>query len=62
MVENRCPRCGWPIAELAAGSVHPVAQGRVTYRRCVCGSWVLQVNGAVVASTTGSVDGSTPPA
>jgi hypothetical protein len=60
----RCPRCGWPVDELdrKAGSVHPVSRGVLSYRRCVCGSWLLQVNDVIVGATAGDgiAAGATP--
>ncbi|WP_158891685.1 hypothetical protein [Amycolatopsis anabasis] len=53
MPDDLCPRCGWPLAELPSStrSVHPVSSGRVSYRRCVCGSWLLQLNGRIAGAT-----------
>jgi hypothetical protein len=50
----RCPRCGWPVDELdrQARSVHPVSRGVLSYRRCVCGSWLLQLDGVITAATS----------
>jgi hypothetical protein len=50
---TKCPRCGWPADELAA-SAHRTSEGVVTYRRCVCGSWIVRLEktlAAVVDST-----------
>ncbi|MFD9890460.1 hypothetical protein ACFWY9_14035 [Amycolatopsis sp. NPDC059027] len=49
MNENRCPRCGWPLAELPARQ--SVSQGSVDYTRCFCGSWLVRVDGWVVGAT-----------
>ncbi|WP_170140191.1 hypothetical protein [Prauserella marina] len=56
MNDQRCPRCGWPVRELppSAGSAHPMSDGYASYRRCVCGSWLLQVNGVVIGATGAS--------
>ncbi|WP_170160513.1 hypothetical protein [Prauserella muralis] len=53
MDDQRCPRCGWPVTELPtpAASVHPMARGQVSYRRCVCGSWLLESDGVVLGAT-----------
>ncbi|WP_170200523.1 MULTISPECIES: hypothetical protein [Prauserella] len=53
MIDQRCPRCGWPIRELPvpAASTHPMSSGQVSYRRCVCGSWLLVLNGEVLGAT-----------
>ncbi|QWF85042.1 hypothetical protein [Amycolatopsis sp. CA-230715] len=47
-----CPRCGWPAGErLDTGSTHPVSDGRVSYRQCLCGSWLILVDGGLIAVT-----------
>jgi len=52
MSDERCPRCQWPLAELLRdASSHPVADGRLEYQRCVCGAWLLVVNGVLAAAT-----------
>jgi hypothetical protein len=51
MNETRCPQCAWPTAELPAAPEHAMSQGRVDYRRCVCGSWLALLNGDVVGAT-----------
>ena len=52
MEENRCPRCGWPLAELPASATVPGSIGsRADYVRCLCGSWLARVNGVVVGAT-----------
>lgn len=54
MNDERCPRCQWPLSELLhGGSSHPVAAGRLDYRRCVCGTWLLIVNGVLAGATRG---------
>jgi hypothetical protein len=45
---TRCPRCGWPADDLSA-SAHRTSEGVVTYRRCVCGSWIVQVEKILAA-------------
>ncbi|SFQ55012.1 hypothetical protein SAMN05421810_109127 [Amycolatopsis arida] len=30
---------------------HRMSQGRLTYLRCVCGSWLVRLDGTVVAAT-----------
>jgi hypothetical protein len=56
MPSNHCPRCGCPLAELIPDSTHRASDGRVGYRRCVCGQWLVEVNGILVGATglTGS--------
>jgi hypothetical protein len=49
-LENRCPRCGWPLAELPASAAQPVSH-RLDYVRCVCGSWLARLDGEVVGAT-----------
>ncbi|UIJ63569.1 hypothetical protein LWP59_19005 [Amycolatopsis acidiphila] len=51
MTDSRCPHCGCPLAELLPGSVHRAAEGRVGYRRCACGEWLVEIDGIVVGST-----------
>jgi hypothetical protein len=51
MANNRCPHCGCPVAELLTGSLHRAADGHVRYRRCVCGAWLVEIDGIVVATT-----------
>jgi uncharacterized protein with PIN domain len=53
MDENRCPRCGWPLAELPASAVVPASRAgsRTDYLRCLCGSWIARHGGTVVGST-----------
>ncbi|WP_199730410.1 hypothetical protein [Amycolatopsis panacis] len=52
MNENRCPRCGWPLAELPASAVFPASPGsRADYVRCLCGSWLTRLAGVVVGAT-----------
>ncbi|NYI91997.1 hypothetical protein HNR02_005372 [Amycolatopsis endophytica] len=54
MDDERCPRCQWPLTELQrSGSSHPASAGRVDYRRCVCGTWLLVVNGTLTGATRG---------
>jgi hypothetical protein len=48
MDRNRCPRCGWPLAELT--TARPVTH-RLDYVRCVCGSWLAHLDGEVVGAT-----------
>jgi hypothetical protein len=50
MQNTRCPHCGCPLAELLAGSTHRAAEGKVGYRRCVCGAWLVEINGIVVGA------------
>ncbi|HVW43199.1 MAG TPA: hypothetical protein VHC18_17805 [Amycolatopsis sp.] len=47
---NQCPRCGCPLDELCPESTHRVSEGRTAYRRCVCGKWLVEVNGKVVGA------------
>ncbi|MEA5361183.1 hypothetical protein VA596_16680 [Amycolatopsis sp., V23-08] len=49
---HRCPRCGWPLAELPAAQ--PVSR-RLEYVRCVCGSWLARLDGQVVGATKGQL-------
>ncbi|NIH80402.1 hypothetical protein [Amycolatopsis viridis] len=52
MTDERCPRCQWPMTELrGGGSRHPVSTGRVDYRRCICGAWLLIVNDTLAGAT-----------
>ncbi|OZM72888.1 hypothetical protein CFN78_11535 [Amycolatopsis antarctica] len=53
MTVRTCPRCGWPVAELTPdpGEELPTSGGRVGYRRCVCGSWLVVLDGIVAGST-----------
>ncbi|WP_200834577.1 hypothetical protein [Amycolatopsis alkalitolerans] len=51
MPEPRCPHCGCPLAELLPDSVHPSAEGKVGYRRCACGAWLVEIGGIVVGTT-----------
>ncbi|WP_185845966.1 hypothetical protein [Kibdelosporangium aridum] len=44
-----CPSCAWPIAELST-SAHRTSEGVVDYRQCVCGTWLVLVNGRTVSS------------
>ncbi|WP_092534183.1 hypothetical protein [Amycolatopsis arida] len=47
-----CPRCGCPVRELCPVEPgHRMSQGRLTYLRCVCGSWLVRLDGTVVAAT-----------
>ncbi|MEV4313452.1 hypothetical protein [Actinocrispum sp. NPDC049592] len=48
---TRCPQCGWPAHELPA-SEHRTSEGVVSYRRCVCGSWIIQLERTVTAVVT----------
>ncbi|MEW2499486.1 hypothetical protein ACQPXB_25110 [Amycolatopsis sp. CA-161197] len=58
MDENRCPRCGWPLAELPPSAVVPGSRGsRADYVRCLCGSWVARLGGVVVGSTRPATSG-----
>ena len=50
MDRNRCPRCGWPLAELPATAAQPVS-ARLDYVRCVCGSWLARLDGEIVGAT-----------
>lgn len=50
MESNRCPRCGWPLAELPVTAARPVTH-RLDYVRCVCGSWLARLDGEVVGAT-----------
>ncbi len=43
-----CPSCSWPKPE--AVSTH----GAVRYLRCVCGQWLVCVDGTIVATPGGS--------
>ncbi|MEU6641733.1 hypothetical protein ABZ863_04215 [Saccharomonospora sp. NPDC046836] len=49
--QHRCPHCGWPARELPADSVHASSRGRLSYRRCLCGSWLLELDGVVLGAT-----------
>ncbi|WP_344864710.1 hypothetical protein [Amycolatopsis ultiminotia] len=52
MDENRCPRCGWPLAELPCSAVvSPSPRSRAEYVHCLCGSWVVRFGGTVVGAT-----------
>ncbi|MBP2327485.1 hypothetical protein JOF56_007870 [Kibdelosporangium banguiense] len=44
-----CPSCGWPTDDLPT-SAHRTSEGIVDYRRCVCGTWLVQLNGSTVAT------------
>ncbi|WP_051116629.1 hypothetical protein [Amycolatopsis nigrescens] len=63
MEENTCPRCGWPLRKLvwAEGSAHPVSTGHVSYRRCVCGAWVLRFDDEPIAATAHDEPAERPP-
>ncbi|NKQ52152.1 hypothetical protein HFP15_04570 [Amycolatopsis sp. K13G38] len=50
MPDHECPSCGCPLAELLAESSHVVSDGRVAYRRCVCGKWLVEINGSLVGT------------
>jgi len=54
MDTNRCPRCGWPLAELPSAVTQPVSH-RLAYLRCVCGSWLARLDGQVVGATQGQL-------
>ncbi|OXM54204.1 hypothetical protein CFP75_03785 [Amycolatopsis alba DSM 44262] len=53
METNRCPRCGWPPAELPGSTTRSqrVSQGTLVYARCLCGSWLALVDGVVIGAT-----------
>ncbi|WP_340681998.1 hypothetical protein LCL61_25170 [Amycolatopsis coloradensis] len=53
MEANKCPRCGWPLAELPGSATNSqrVSQGRLEYVRCLCGSWLARVDGVVIGAT-----------
>ncbi|KAA2265838.1 hypothetical protein F0L68_03895 [Solihabitans fulvus] len=44
--QPHCPSCGWPAA--APNATHRSSQGSVGYQRCVCGRWLVLVDGRVV--------------
>ncbi|GAA1938633.1 hypothetical protein [Amycolatopsis minnesotensis] len=47
-----CPHCGWPARDrVDTGSTHHVSDGRVSYRQCLCGSWLILIDGGVTAVT-----------
>ena len=56
----RCARCGWPTEEAKVLSTHSTSEGRVRYRRCVCGTMSVQLvtlgggSGTVAAPVAGS--------
>jgi hypothetical protein len=39
----RCAQCGWPSDEAVVLSTHHTSQGWVRYRRCVCGTVVIEL-------------------
>ncbi|MEU3624771.1 hypothetical protein BS329_34885 [Amycolatopsis coloradensis] len=53
MEANKCPRCGWPLAELPRNATNSqrVSQGSLDYIRCLCGSWLARVDGVVLGAT-----------
>nr|WP_198151262.1 hypothetical protein [Kibdelosporangium sp. MJ126-NF4]CEL13760.1 hypothetical protein [Kibdelosporangium sp. MJ126-NF4]CTQ99446.1 hypothetical protein [Kibdelosporangium sp. MJ126-NF4] len=40
-----CSHCGWPLRDLPAASAHHTSQGVIRYQRCVCGAWLVLLNG-----------------
>ena len=51
MHENHCPQCGCPLTELVAASTHRSAEGRLRYHRCVCGNWLIELDGGLLGAT-----------
>jgi len=43
VAEPRCSHCGWPTDDAAVLSTHHTSEGWVRYRRCVCGSVVIEL-------------------
>ncbi|WP_155981537.1 hypothetical protein [Nocardia sp. BMG111209] len=43
-----CPSCAWPAPAVVS------AHGAVRYLRCVCGRWLIEQHGALVAVAGGS--------
>ncbi|MGC7096407.1 hypothetical protein ACPZ19_17155 [Amycolatopsis lurida] len=54
---ERCPRCGWPAEETTPDSRHRTGDGTLCYRRCVCGSWLVRLDGRLVGATGGAQTG-----
>ncbi|WP_245887238.1 mediator of RNA polymerase II transcription subunit 16 [Umezawaea tangerina] len=49
-MNTRCPACGWPVDDPAhPDSAHPTSAGTVVYRRCVCGGWLVLLDGKLLA-------------
>ncbi|ONI79760.1 hypothetical protein ALI144C_23720 [Actinosynnema sp. ALI-1.44] len=45
---STCDTCGWPARDLPTVSTHYTSQGVLRYRRCVCGAWLVLLNGQPV--------------
>lgn len=50
----RCAQCGWPSDEAAVLSTHHTSQGWVRYRRCVCGTFAIELVTLGAGAATGA--------
>jgi hypothetical protein len=49
-VNTGCPSCGWPVDyPTTPASTHRSATGEVRYQRCVCGGWLVLLDGTLLA-------------
>jgi hypothetical protein len=50
---SSCAQCGWPVRETGSQplSTHVTSMGSLQYRRCLCGAWLVLLDGSVVGQT-----------
>jgi len=50
----RCTECGWPLAETELVSTHRTSEGFVSYRRCICGGFTIQLHVGGASANAGA--------
>jgi hypothetical protein len=53
VAHGSCAQCGWPVCDAGPwrASAHPTSDGTLRYLRCVCGAWLVLLDGGIIGQT-----------